>query len=85
MNNKEYINNVDHFFKIEGINNLSQISDTDGNCEPYFSSNNCECCNTNLGGDRYDCNGYNQNTKKIYVYSICKICVYYIEYGEIIK
>ena len=84
MENNEYIDSVNHFFKLEGINNLSQIPDTDGNCEPYFSSTNCDCCNSNLGGDRYDCNGYNPTTEKVYEYSVCVTCVYYTETGEIL-
>lgn len=85
MEKKEYIDNVKHFFEIEGIVNLSQITDKDNHCESYFSYSNCECCNSNLGGDRYFCNGYNPTTEEVYEYSICKVCVYYSEYGEIIE
>tara|TARA_Y100000310_G_scaffold270691_1_gene284680 strand:+ start:1483 stop:1776 length:294 start_codon:yes stop_codon:yes gene_type:complete len=84
MNKNEYHNykqSVDNFFKKEGINNLSQITDDDGYCEPYFSSIYCECCNRPLGGDRFDCNGYNSEHNKIYEYSVCTDCIYYAEYG----
>ena len=80
---KNYIKSVDDFFKKENINNLSQITDDDGYCESYFSNINCDCCNRSLGGDRYDCNGYNEKDNKIYEYSICIDCVYYCEFGEI--
>jgi len=84
MKEKEYKKNVNHFFEIEGVTNLSQITDNDGYCEPYFSYNNCDCCNTNLSGERYDCNSYSPTTEKVYKYSVCTTCVYYVEYGEII-
>lgn len=83
MKDKEYKLRVDDFFKTEGITNLSQIADSEGYCEPYFSHSNCECCNSNLGGDRYNCNGYNPTAKEVYEYSVCTDCVYYIETGEI--
>ena len=86
MTKKEYENyttRVELFFKNEGINNLSQITDDDGDCEPYFSSKNCDCCNRSLGGDRYDCNGYNPETKEVQEYSVCIDCVYYAEYGQL--
>ena len=86
MNKKEYNNykqSVDDFFERENINNLSQITDDDGYCEPYFSSINCDCCNRSLGGDRYDCNGYNEENNQVYEYSVCIDCVYYVETGEI--
>ena len=77
----DYKQAVDIFFKKEGINNLSQITDDDGYCEPYFSSINCDCCNRSLAGDRYKCNSYNAEYKEIYEYSVCTDCVYYAEYG----
>ena len=78
---KKYEQSVNNFFDREGINNLSQITDDDGYCEPYFSSINCECCNRSLGGDRYNCDSYNHKHNKVYKYSVCIDCVYYAEYG----
>ena len=86
MTKKEYENyttRVELFFNNEGINNLSQITDDDGDCEPSFSSINCDCCNRSLGGDRYECNAYNPDTKEIQEYSVCTDCVYYAEYGQL--
>ena len=80
---RQYEEMVGNFFELEGITNLSQIADIDGYCEPYFSSVPCECCNSSLGGDRYDCNGYNPNTKEIQDYTVCIDCVYYAEYGQL--
>ena len=77
----DYKQAVDIFFKKEGINNLSQITDDDGYCEPYFSSINCDCCNRSLAGDRYDCDAYNDEFKQVYKYSVCTDCVYFAEYG----
>ena len=73
---------VDWFFEHEGITNLSQIQDDDGYCEPYFSSSSCDCCNSSLGGNRYNCNGYNPINKEIYEYQICMECIFYCETGE---
>ena len=86
MNKKEYNNykkSVNDFLNNEGINNLSQITDNDGDCEPYFSNTSCDCCNRSWGGNRYDCEGYNPKTKEIYNYSICTDCVYFYEYGKL--
>ena len=51
---EKYKKSVEGFFKGEGISSLSQIQDKDGYCEPHFSGIPCECCNSPLGGDRYD-------------------------------
>ena len=41
-------------------------------------------CQTNLDGDRVDCNGYNDTTKKIQgPYRVCIDCEYYVEYGQL--
>lgn len=80
---KDYKQNVANFFEKEGITNLSTVSE-EGNCEPFFSWSSCECCGTHLGGDRYECNGYNPETKEIQEYSsICQDCVYYAEYSQL--
>lgn len=84
MNKQEYNNfqkAVETFFNRKGIDNLSQIQDKDGYCEPYFCSIPCDCCNRSLGGDRYDCNSYNPTTKEVQEYKACTDCVYYAEYG----
>ncbi len=79
----EYERSVAKFFENEGIDNLTTISDESGNTEPYFSWSSCECCGSHLGGDRYDCNGYNPKTGEIYEYSVCVDCMYYAEYGKL--
>ena len=80
---KQYEKTVTNFFKLEGIANLSQIQDNEGYCEPHFSSISCECCSSPLGGNRYDCNGYNPKTGGIQEYTVCTDCVYYAEYGQL--
>lgn len=84
MNRSDYIryqHNVREFFTRDGIENLS-IVDNDENQEPHFSWRHCDCCGTTLGGNRYDCNGYNQTTEEIQDgYVVCEDCVYYAEYG----
>ena len=80
---KDYQDSVNRFFTIQGIGHLSQIYDSDGDCEPFFSSIPCECCNRHLGGDRYDCNSYNSATKEILDFTVCTDCVYYAEYGQL--
>ena len=80
---REYQSNVADFFKSEGITNLSTIADEEGDTEPSFSWQSCDCCGSSLGGDRYDCNGYNPETKEIYEYSVCPDCVYYAAYGSL--
>ena len=86
MTKKEYNtykNLVADFFKEEGISNLSAIQEEEGETESYFSHIPCDCCSRILGGDRYDCNGYNPKTKEIQEYSICPDCLYYAEYGQL--
>ena len=80
---KEYQKTVADFMKGEGITNLSTISDENGNIEPSFSWSSCDCCGSDFGGDRYDCNGYNPTTKEIQEYTVCSDCVYYAEYGQL--
>ena len=84
MNQQEYNNyekSVGAFFDRQGITNLSPIQDDDGYNEPYFSGSSCDCCNRPLGGNRYDCDGYNPTTKEVQEYQACTDCVYYAEYG----
>jgi len=82
---KEYQQDVDNFFKKEGITNLSTKYDeeTGENEESFFSWYPCEVCGTHLGGDRHHCDGYNPTTKEVYNYTVCFDCVYYAEYGQL--
>jgi hypothetical protein len=79
----EYEKRVKKFFEREGIQNLSAKSDDEGNTETYFSWRPCHCCGRSLGGDRYECDGYNPQTKAVYEYEVCTDCVYYAVYGRL--
>lgn len=87
MNQKEYdeyVKSVDRFFEKEGINCLSTSPDYGDNIEPHFSWYWCDCCSRDLGGNRYDCCGYNPTTKEIQDgYSICEDCLYFATYGQL--
>jgi len=83
---------VAHFFKDEGIGNLSYDTEEYGDgteddnvcIEPHFSWSPCDCCRRPLGGDRYVCSGFNNETKEIQDgYRICVDCYYYAEYGRL--
>lgn len=79
-----YKKNVAEFFEGEGVTNLTCKANDEGVTEPYFSWRACECCKSTLGGDRYDCNGYNPTTKEVQDYEfICEDCVYFAEYGRL--
>ncbi len=84
MNRKEYahfIDRVEHFFRVEGINCLSSI---DPEKEAYFSTWRCDCCQRHWHGDREDTNGYNPTTKEVQgPYSVCADCLYYVEHGQL--
>lgn len=68
-------------FLSHGLRNLSAVGD---NPEPFFSWRPCQCCGDSLGGNRYECNGYNGVTKEIETFdSICGDCVYYAAYGRL--
>ena len=81
----EYKERVEAFFKREGLSNLStQYTNEDEDVDSYFSHWDCNCCSRPLGGDRWDCNGYNPTTKQVQSdYSICMDCIYYVEYGQL--
>lgn len=79
----EYEQTVKEFFEKEGIQNLSAISADNGTCEPYFSWSSCDCCQTGLGGNRYDANGWNPTREEVYEYRICEDCMYYAECGHL--
>lgn len=75
---EQYEKDVKEFFS-HGLRNLSSKSG-----ESFFSWHSCECCGDPLGGDRYECNGYNEKTGQIEEYDyICENCVYYAEYGRL--
>lgn len=76
---RTYEANVKAFFAREGIENLSLESEDEGT----FSWRNCECCNRQLGGTRYDAKGYHRATKQVFEYVVCSDCVYYAEYGQL--
>ena len=82
---KEYQQDVDAFFKREGIQNLSTKYDeeTGENEESFFSWYPCECCGSTLGGDREHCDGWNPTLKEVQEYTVCVDCVYYAEYGQL--
>lgn len=74
---------VAEFFS-HGLHNLSAKSDENGACEPYFSWSPCSVCGQHLGGDRYDCDGYNGETGEVEEHDcVCGDCVYYAEYGRL--
>ena len=74
----EYEKTVKEFFS-HGLTNLLQIDDS----EPYFSWHHCECCGRPEGGNRYDCDGYNEIMKEVEKYAVCEDCLYYAEYGQL--
>jgi hypothetical protein len=81
---KEYEQRVAEFFEREGINNLSAMSDEEGNTiQDKFSWRPCECCRRPLGRTRIQANGYNPTTGKIQEYKICTDCEYYAAYGKL--
>ena len=57
-------------------------SNSDYECEPYFSYKPCDCCLRSLGGMRHDVIA-NHPTAGILEYSVCDDCVYYNEYGKL--
>jgi len=68
---------VARFFERENL----KIFSSDYN-EPYFSHNNCECCNRSLGGDRFDMIGLTNDNEQ-FKYEVCSDCLYYNEYGQL--
>lgn len=59
--------------------------------EPYFSWQSCECCGSNLGGNRYVASAYHPKPdgsiggmgSECSEYEICEDCVYYATYGQL--
>jgi hypothetical protein len=76
---QDYEERVAEFFTKEGINCLS--SDSRYGEEPFFSWRPCECCESDLGGDRYTASGYCPESGEVYTYDICIDCMYYAKYG----
>ena len=74
---EHYERTVARFFEHEGVNCLT----ADG--EPEFSWRSCECCGTELGGDRYEARAYHPATNQVLEYEVCADCVYYAEYGQL--
>ena len=77
---KKYEEQVEQFFFLEGIANLSRVSSQE---ESWFSWRPCECCKRSLGGDRITASGYHKETGTIFEYDICLDCEYYAEYGQL--
>jgi hypothetical protein len=76
----EYVSDCEAFFKANGIEGGFSVEE---DSEPYFSWTRCDCCDRNLGGDRYDVTSYSQRDKEVYEFSVCTDCYYYAEYGRL--
>ncbi len=82
MEKWEYKAYQDRFEEFMFLNDLTNLTRINHEVESYFSSQPCECCGTNLGGNRIDASGYSR-TGVIYEFSICTDCEYYAEYGQL--
>jgi hypothetical protein len=59
--------------------------------EGYFSHHSCECCGSNLGGNRYIASGYCPKPNgsisgeggECFEFEICEDCLYYTTYGRL--
>ncbi len=49
--------------------------------EPHFSWQPCECCGSNLGGERHPAHGLIDG--KLVHLSVCTDCLYYLNYGQL--
>lgn len=76
---RRYEANVREFFEREGIENLSGEPDQEG----FFSWSPCDCCGSDLGGNREHATGYNRTTNQVQEYVVCVDCIYYAEYGRL--
>jgi hypothetical protein len=74
---------VNQFLKREGLETLDTVQDEEGNTKaPYFSWSPCDACNTDRGGERYDCHGFHTESKSVVGgYEICPDCLWEAEYG----
>ena len=78
---RDYEKSVKSFFD---YNNISHLSPIYQEWDPYFTWRNCDCCSRFLGGDRVECNSFNNKTKEIVgTYEVCMDCYYYAEYGQL--
>lgn len=80
---EEYKKRVGSFLKRENIEVHSLIYDeSNGDCEPFFSSIPCECCSRHLGGSRFTIKA-GPIRGEMLTYDVCTDCVYYLEYGTL--
>lgn len=86
MTNQEYADfewRFDLFMQREGLCNLSTVSNERGVCEPYFSWSSCACCDSPMGGGRYDCDGWSEIDGVREYEGVCEDCVVYAEHGKL--
>lgn len=50
--------------------------------EPHFSWSACECCGSDLGGNRHPAHGCDKNGDIVH-FSVCEDCLYYINYEQL--
>ena len=68
------------FLKNNEVNTVSIKHDND---EGSFSNHGCDCCNTGLGNNVYECIGYNPNTKQVVdLGDVCSQCICYFYNGD---
>lgn len=82
MTKEEYADYQARFER--GMKRLSvNCLSTNEHGERFFSWRPCEVCHSRLGGDRYDCTGYNPTDGSIEAFEACTDCVYYAAYGQL--
>lgn len=74
------------FLSAEGIDSFTCDSHEDVSQDDHvdaFSWRPCDCCDSQLGGERHRVTAYHPATKGVLTYQVCPDCVYYIEYGRL--
>lgn len=80
---KKYQQRFENFMRDNVLNNISLVSDKDGNYKGYFTWNLCPVCGNNLGHTGYNCNGYSDKYGIMEFDNVCEDCIYYAEYGKL--
>ena len=74
----------EQFLENQGVDTCSiQQDETKQDTEAYFSMRGCECCDTGLGNNVYDCIGYAPKTKTVVeIGRVCHECICYFYNGD---
>lgn len=79
---KSVLDYLNYIVMVESSNYIC-VPAKKGYNDTFYSWSNCDVCNRNLSGKRYNCQGLTKNNNIIEDIEVCLDCVYYMALGQL--